>query len=95
MNIHTPGPWEAQLKPLPEGKKMRDQEVTVVAPSGEICTVSTRPVECGGNAHLIASAPDLYAALKDLVDGNDSPNLHWDPRWIAASEAIRKAEGIG
>jgi len=56
--------------------------------------------ECTANAHLIAAAPDLYAALEALIvidedatiDGADLQD-RVDVAWTAARAALAKARG--
>lgn len=49
--------------------------------------------ECIANAALIAAAPDLLAALKDLVPGADDDAMDYIPCVKAGRAAIAKAEG--
>jgi hypothetical protein len=42
------------------------------------------------DAHLIAAAPDLYAALKGMMTG---PENETHLKWEAAKAAVAKAEG--
>lgn len=46
------------------------------------------------NAHLIAAAPDMLAALKAIVEYETSPDFSkWALRVDAARAAVAKAEG--
>lgn len=105
MNTHTPGPWHAPA----------DKSFYVVAGSGDFaeqhlrdtCNIGPAPVICNAstqaNARLIAAAPDLLAALKDVIGlaergakaGGDSEMTDlWMRGQIAnARRAIAKAEG--
>lgn len=58
---HTPGPWHATIKVIRH---------PVYDETGElICTVECQSGEQDkANAHLIASAPDLLAALEMCLD---------------------------
>lgn len=50
--------------------------------------------ECEYNGVLIASAPDLYAALEALADLYDTDEgCHELPQYVAAMAALRKARG--
>lgn len=55
----TPGPWSA--------RKFRHQtepdELLVIGPKGEVLATLYPQPQARANAHLIAAAPDLYAAL--------------------------------
>jgi len=41
------------------------------------------------NAHLIAAAPDMYEALKEILSGYDVPNS----ACVSAHKALAKADG--
>ena len=100
MNGHTPGPW--RLSPLLSGSE-NDRGFRIFASDGRDGTMwiaDVSPVidndrgdaseEGKANARLIAAAPDLLEALKD-VEANvadDSPFM-----WERVGAAIAKAEG--
>ena len=42
------------------------------------------------DAHLIAAAPEMYEALRDLIAVKPNSDA---PEWVAARAAIAKAEG--
>ena len=50
------------------------------------------PAWQNGNAHLIAAAPDLYAALDGLLGLLDAGSLY-EPQAYAARAALAKARG--
>lgn len=77
MSAHTPGPWVAN------GSAIEDR------PKRGPTTVIAYGVEAAADAHLIAAAPDLLAALKK------ADRAPWgDYSWIdEARAAIAKAEG--
>lgn len=93
----TPGPWE--VSPL-DGEKVRDHrnEVGIAVMSGYYREVDERQA----NARLIAAAPDLLAALKELLELFDSNGTEFDTvqEWETvksaaankAAKAIAKAE---
>ena len=58
---HTPGPWHVGMKPGP----------IVYGPNGEQVASLVVPMlpeeENRANAHLIAAAPELLAALRDVI----------------------------
>lgn len=61
MNAHTPGPWHIGMRPGP----------IVYGPAGEQVVSLLDPLvvdsENRANAHLIAAAPDLLAALEACI----------------------------
>jgi len=87
---HTPGPW------ITRGPRRVDQgdDYAIVA-GGEIIaeafgrTSQNNFPPSAANARLIAAAPDLLAALKEVVALSDRKHDAWD----AARAAIAKAEG--
>lgn len=90
----TPGPWTLSEK-RPEavisgdGNYIADCGVSIIIP----------PAEQTANAHLIAAAPDLLAALEALVKESGRPLANLDPDisghgpLFAAYVAIAKARG--
>lgn len=90
LSQHTPGPWWI----LKDG-------ITVCPPRPRAQSIICRTAECymdrkqrEANALLIASAPDLLAALKRMVDvpGGEGGDFH---AIAAARAAIAKATGEG
>lgn len=84
MNKHTPGPWFTKGK-FDSGffgstTEVRSEDRTVVA-----FVISGND----HNASLIAAAPELLAALNEVVRISDRKHDAWD----AARAAIAKAEG--
>lgn len=61
---HTPGPWKAEYR---APKLYTDRDISIIAQNREIADV----IGCDGmateNAHLIAAAPDLLEACKDMA----------------------------
>lgn len=92
MKLHqqSPAPWKALGKLLPDGT----QDYWIVDANGEeivavyLCDGGDEPLPfpADGNAHLIAAAPELLAALK-LIEHHFG-----DPLKVARA-AIEKAEG--
>jgi hypothetical protein len=89
---HTQGPWIAYLY----GKDSYGRTIATVGVNDgdnricELCAVDLPVDSIEANAHLIAAAPDLLAALKTgvaLLVG------HGKPVDQAMLEAIAKAEG--
>ena len=68
---HTPGPWKvsyyaATRKPA---HRWTVGGYEWVEPYGAtVCEMSGNPERAEANAHLIAAAPDLLAALRELVE---------------------------
>ncbi|HET9109067.1 MAG TPA: hypothetical protein VFN79_17965 [Steroidobacteraceae bacterium] len=86
---HTPGPWR-QTGTF----TVQDSRGNRVARTG-----MARPhAENEANAHLIASAPDLLAALQQLLDEQEDAPLErrrteWAEACARARRAIAQAEG--
>lgn len=88
MLKHTPGPWEARLLEDPQW---------MVGIKGEafhaVCVTSQGNDEA--NARLIAAAPDLLAACKDLAAGRGRHTVREQAQWGDSLErayaAIAKA----
>lgn len=88
MTAHTPGPWHF------DGHQY--DHIVWSSDRNRVCFLtSTGPTEA--NARLIAAAPDLLAALKDMVDGAPlecgEPDCPDCGPWRTARAAIAKAEG--
>jgi hypothetical protein len=79
---HTPGPWEVWAGGSHGGLKVR-------AGSMLVATVARANLDFAFNARLIAAAPDLLAALRNLVD----PKRDLFADILAAQDAIAKATG--
>jgi hypothetical protein len=107
---HTPGPWEVETTETgsqyidAKGKyDYGNQAVLVIAPND----CAAHPVadasanwtcrdgaECEANARLIAAAPDLLAALEEILSRYDDDNLKLTVDAIQASRAsVKKARG--
>lgn len=100
---HTPGPWEFRVyaggciivsKHDAPGRSVRDwlKGVSVIV-DAQIDDDQGNAHEASPDAHLIAAAPELLKALKDLEGSFEKhrPKSMWD----AARAAIAKAEGTG
>ena len=64
---HTPGPWIA-IPTTAISRNANTVRMDVVTTSGEWNPAFVAGDTLPADAHLIASAPDLLAALKSLVD---------------------------
>jgi hypothetical protein len=86
---HTPGPW----KIYPEPRHVDRFKIVHASTGyciGEAYDVSGSP-ENEANAHVMAAAPDLLEALKEMTEtGGWMPS---DERFIRANAAIAKATG--
>jgi len=103
MSEHTPGPWKifdgwgsSRFAPvIVDG--IPDVDGKCVANC--ICHIASTNDDKAANARLIASAPDLLAALEKAVADYGKPGGPWNvPRepgtWIwMAERAIEKAKG--
>lgn len=83
----TPGPWAAEASVVGIGAP-----VIASRPGVEHIALLTRGQQGGGwpNAHLIAAAPDLYEALRGMVD---DWHAHGGAYMSAALAALTKADG--
>lgn len=85
---HTPGPWTTD-------GNAHSGDLDVISPAGRItlidCEFSDEPEEVlTANARLIAAAPDLLAALMDVLDADGDLDAMDFNRYRAA---IAKATG--
>ncbi|HEV2674109.1 MAG TPA: hypothetical protein VGV37_06165 [Aliidongia sp.] len=97
---HTPGPWSNDdglvngIETRPRFRRPGSHSVSI-----DIFDASDWPAEqhdeALANADLIAAAPDLLAAIKELVDITDQGDTMdvWREALTAARAAIAKAEG--
>lgn len=88
MTEFTPGPWRVERDgDVVDEYKLVDWPYLIRAADGtKVCNL----VECETSeedARLIAAAPDLYAALKAILDPDKEGDIDM------AMAAIRKAEG--
>jgi hypothetical protein len=85
----TPGPWTVKIVPCGKFKSAN------IATDGHRAIACVWPIDWDvdydppvfpleANAHLIAAAPDLYAAI------SNSDDAHWTP---AMRAALKKARG--
>ena len=95
MSKHTTGPWEAGINPkwILGGSNFHVVRPKEEFPHGLWVADCGRPGddEAEANARLIAAAPDLLRALKDMVDFFDG---YQGMKFIHCKEAIAKAEGL-
>lgn len=93
MSKHTPGPWRVEIDDSPDAAwawqwpTIVSDEYEVVGTEGIYGDLETDMA----NARLIAAAPDLLEALKEVFADHDAANrLSWNDR---AAAAIAKATG--
>lgn len=82
MSKHTPGPWSVAAT-------HNQCEVVDSAHTGiwNLVAKAEKPED----ARLIAAAPEMYEALKQLCE---LPEARWAERWKPALAALAKAEGV-
>lgn len=94
MSKHTPGPWVLRAEHWMPSVVIGESVWHAATITGR-----ERPGERDANARLIAAAPDLLAALKEMLDkgegcaacGSGAPGCGC--RYERARAAISKAEG--
>lgn len=92
MSQHTPGPWKFDADaPPPNCSGVIDTD------QGELCWLcpwSDMPDTLQANARLIASAPEMLAALKEWTEAHRSAVASLNVTCVCgACAAIAKAEG--
>lgn len=68
---HTPGRWTATLTRTQVGIAWKIAPIGAclyVDTRGGVCNPNMSEEEASANAHLIAAAPDLFTALRGLLD---------------------------
>lgn len=95
MSGHTPGPWHIDYAAAGGGNI---QSVNgPVANTRWFGNTQKEALEDFANARLIAAAPDLLEALKDLArslsDSDEDGLTEYADVMVAARSAIAKAEG--
>lgn len=94
----TPGPWRVAV---PDARypgidsDVANTSIVVFGDAGESDQgiQGRTQEEATANAHLIAAAPDLLAALKALTGGDEYLGMMFTARLRMAIDAIAKAEG--
>jgi hypothetical protein len=92
---HTPGPWHIgrRLRATVEGAEYATLFDSIEIPAVAGGGIALVPAHHGADSLLIAAAPDLLEALRDLVNDFDRSVWTKDPMLIKARAAIAKAEG--
>ena len=98
---HTPGPWTTNPAQYAVGRERTWEEDQA---NSLICTPPTCPfaegdrrsaMEHNANMRLIAAAPDLLAACKQVLDASEDNGDMEDIDWNGLRSAIARAEGGG
>ena len=93
--MYTKGEW----KPAYHGNVNGYEKYSVCTDTDVVCNIHVKADgnEANANAHLIASAPDMYEALKVLVKEYNVDLEYCKftdiPHWEKACKALAKAEG--
>ena len=99
---HTPGPWEASTHPANDPEychvwaKGRGSDIALVVRADNESMINVGSAEA--NAHLMAAAPEMLAALKEIARWCSGEYCAETPMLGAAMKvfrAIKKAEGGG
>lgn len=94
---HTPGPWSARCNQWSRWEILGSAPVGVLASVSQPHDPSSPPSlwpECEANARLIAAAPDLLAALRDLHDdiqGRIDDGAKFNPGTLTALRYAKEA----
>ena len=98
---HTPGPWcwdDKDALPWTDYDKTDHMPYLINANGSIVMSGEDIRINNAANAHLIAAAPDLLAALKVMLFAFEElakviKPLSSDPVVVASRAAIAKAEG--
>lgn len=90
MRKHTPGPWAANKPTQSNGRAEVYAGPMLVAQAFNWMLDAEGDEQCWADARLIAAAPDLLEALKNLENDDGSIPAH---AWALVQSAIAKAEG--
>lgn len=91
MSVHSTGPWSLERLP-----GYGDWDVWINVRAGTVPVIVCEAIRVEADAHLIAAAPELLAALRALVDDCTGGMGTMNPRGFvldAARAALAKAEG--
>ena len=86
---HTPGPWNAEPMIRDHGFPYTPVMATTLI-ARVYSTAFGDDEQSLANATLIAAAPDMYEALRELIAVKPNSDA---PEWVAARAAIDRAEG--
>jgi len=96
MSAHTPGPWRdiGGCGHVFAEVDWDDQSVDRVIVMSQLASVDTSRKTWEANARLIAAAPELLEALKEIIAAADGDGWNQlDASFATARAAIAKAEG--
>ncbi len=82
---HTAGPWHLDTRP--------DSSVEIQDTNAVPVAVLTLRLQRNANARLIAAAPDLLAALEQVLDASEDNGDMSDIDWNGIRAAIARAKG--
>lgn len=93
--VHTPGPWNAPT----DIARGRPRCLVLSNRGDEIARVNHHREEFGADARLIAAAPDLLAACRDMIEAmndyecgvDDPPTPKHREMMLRAMSAVEKA----
>lgn len=99
MAKFTPGPWEYEVDLQEAGKNLILEFQSVIIGGERRIRMTGENAEA--NARLIAAAPEMYEALKELIGGlelathNELIEMYIDPYGVInnAKRVLAKAEG--
>lgn len=89
---HTPGPWLTILD-------QEENKFKIFGPLNEYIAEIKPTPGCDGNAHLVATAPELLNAAETFIEwvddvwGSAAMNIATEAAYRKAKAAIRKARG--
>lgn len=89
MSKFTPGPWKLEYDNNEEGQQFNCGPASISFPYNN----PAREAEAQANAQLIATAPEMYEALKAYAECSDGCTCGDGWGHEAAIEALRKADG--
>ena len=89
MNKHTPGPWVWLGEPGHSALNAAHARVLDWAGYEGMWFAAYDAETDAANAHLIAAAPDLLAALQDALKQSNNDNHYVRPWHFAAKRAMR------
>jgi len=86
----TPGPWKVQRY-----DNGNSYAISPVGSAKVIAKLQSKTFDNKANAHLIAAAPEMYEALKEIYQLLEKHEPHWYLRkhYNLVAKALAKAEG--
>ena len=94
---HTKGPWSIKTERyMKVGRQKYYEKISIVdVENSEIASWPEFQIDLMANARLIAAAPELLKALKEVFEmlEEEMPNCYLKKHYNLISAAINKAEG--